>query len=88
MLVEKCNGNLIPPAGCLYISGSHHSLLLFLPLETEPRFVGDMRKEASSPTSAVTSHENATTREGEHLLSYLKRSGVGELVPDKGFMLF
>ena len=88
MLVKKCNGNLVPLAGCSYVSDSCESLLLFLPLETEPHFVGEMRKKGSSPTSAVTSHQNAITREAAHLVSYLERSGVDELVLDKGFMQF
>lgn len=88
MLVEKCNGNLVPPAGCSYVSGSHENLLLFLPLETEPHFVGKMRKKGSSPTSAVTSHRNAISRAAAHLVSYLERSGVDELVLEKRFMQF
>lgn len=88
MLVKKCNGNLLPPAGCSYVSGSQESLLLSFPLEREPRFVEGMRKKGSSPTSAVNSHQNAITREAAHLVSYSERSGVDVLLLDKGFMLF
>lgn len=87
MLVKKCNGNLVPPAGCSYVSGSHESFLI-IPPETEPHFVGEMRKKGSSPNSAVASQQNTVSREAAHLVSYLKRSGVDEVVLDKGFMLF
>lgn len=87
MLVEKCNWNLVPPAGCSYVPGSHESLL-FLLLGTEPCFVGEIRKKGSSPNSAVASHQNTITGEAAHPVSYLERSGVDELVLDKGFMLF
>lgn len=38
---KKRNGNLVPPAGCSYNSGSHENLV-FLPLETEPHSVGKL----------------------------------------------
>lgn len=82
MLVEKCNGNPVPSAVCFHVSGSHESYLLVLPLETEPRFVGGVRKKGSGPSSAAASYQNAATREAADLASWLERRGVDQMLAE------